>query len=187
MRRVYIICFLTTIVVVLAAAIYFIYTNTSQREKSETADYYLAVNSGDNIQNEAVISESSQPMETKVEPKKEKKLPDVLLSEAEVNNSNFHEEVASAKESMNQEIKDEIMHRQVKLKSRPEDYEYTGNFILYPIDDEIVIFYEDFVNIYDYTGIRLDSLPKEIAKEISYGKQMHTLEELYRFLENYSS
>ncbi len=41
--------------------------------------------------------------------------------------------------------------------------------------------------IYEFTEIPLSDLPEEVRQEIAQGKQIATAEELYAFLENYSS
>lgn len=63
----------------------------------------------------------------------------------------------------------------------------TGNFILYAVDGMVIIYYEDFTTIYDYTDIKVTDLPVNLQKEIYFGKQIRDLKELYEFLEAYSS
>ena len=46
---------------------------------------------------------------------------------------------------------------------------------------------EDKKTIYEFTEIPLSDLPEEVRQEIAQGKQIATAEELYAFLENYSS
>ncbi len=67
------------------------------------------------------------------------------------------------------------------------DYSTTGNFILCEADGKVVIYYEDFMTIYDYTDIDVTGLPLELQKEIYIGKQIKTIEELYEFLEEHTS
>ena len=51
----------------------------------------------------------------------------------------------------------------------------------------IVVYYEDFVTIYDYTDIKVTDLPIELQREIYVGMQVKDLEELYEFLEDHTS
>lgn len=66
-------------------------------------------------------------------------------------------------------------------------YSRTENFILCALDGQVVVYYEDFVTIYDYTDIDITDLPIELQREIYVGKQVKDLEELYEFLEDHTS
>lgn len=66
-------------------------------------------------------------------------------------------------------------------------YSTTENFILYALDGRVVVYYEDFVTIYDYTDIDITDLPIDLQREIYVGKQVKDLEELYEFLEDHTS
>ena len=50
-----------------------------------------------------------------------------------------------------------------------------------------MVYYEDFVTIYDYTDIKVTDLPIELQREIYVGLQVKDLEELYEFLEDHTS
>ena len=63
----------------------------------------------------------------------------------------------------------------------------TENFILYALDGRVVVYYEDFVTIYDYTDIDVTDLPIDLQREIYVGMQIKDLEELYEFLEDHTS
>lgn len=62
-----------------------------------------------------------------------------------------------------------------------------GGYILYCIGGKVVIYYSDFVTIYDYTDIDINDLPDELQQEIKCGKQIKSLKELYEFLEEFTS
>ena len=66
-------------------------------------------------------------------------------------------------------------------------YSMTENFILYALDGRVVVYYEDFVTIYDYTDIDVTDLPIDLQREIYVGMQIKDLEELYEFLEDHTS
>lgn len=51
----------------------------------------------------------------------------------------------------------------------------------------VVVYLSDRTTIYEMTDILLTDLPEEVQQEISSGKTISTTEELYAFLENYSS
>ena len=60
-------------------------------------------------------------------------------------------------------------------------------FVLKELNGFVVVYLQDESTIYEYTNIIVNTLPPDVIKEIKNGKQIHTLEELYGFLENYSS
>lgn len=60
-------------------------------------------------------------------------------------------------------------------------------YIISEIDNEIVIFYDDFVTIYDYTGIKTDTLDTELKKQLRCGIQVKSMSDLYHFLEEHTS
>lgn len=51
----------------------------------------------------------------------------------------------------------------------------------------VVVYLSDRQTIYEMTEIPLSDLPEEVQQEISAGKYIGTKDELYGFLENYSS
>lgn len=51
----------------------------------------------------------------------------------------------------------------------------------------IYIYQSDGETIYEKTSITMDEVPEEIRETIRKGKGIQTLEELFSFLENYSS
>lgn len=70
------------------------------------------------------------------------------------------------------------------------NYSYVrpGNsFYLAVRDNEVVVYQEDMETIYMNTGIELSSLPDDIQQEIIQMIWMENEENLYHFLENYSS
>ena len=51
----------------------------------------------------------------------------------------------------------------------------------------VVVYLSDKKTVYEYTDISLEGLPENLQKEIQNGKYIETSENLYGFLENYSS
>ena len=51
----------------------------------------------------------------------------------------------------------------------------------------VVVYLSDKKTPYEYTDILVSDLPNDLAAEIKNGKYIKNLEELYGFLENYSS
>ncbi len=60
-------------------------------------------------------------------------------------------------------------------------------YYLYEINGYVVVFLSDKKTAYEYTDILVDELPKSLSTEIQNGKYIKNMEELYGFLENYSS
>ena len=60
-------------------------------------------------------------------------------------------------------------------------------FYLYDLNGYIVVYGNDHQTIYEYTNIVIDELPENLQKELKNGKYVGSKEELYGFLENYSS
>lgn len=64
--------------------------------------------------------------------------------------------------------------------------ENTGYYI--GVKNGFLIIYEsDKSTVYEYTDILYDGLPNDLQEEISDGKYVNSLKDLYSFLENYSS
>ena len=68
-------------------------------------------------------------------------------------------------------------------QERPSEYEY----ILRNHDDYVTVYRLPEDEIYEYTDVILDVLPEELQEEIRQGKYLRNEEELYNFLENYTS
>ena len=60
-------------------------------------------------------------------------------------------------------------------------------FVVREEDGYLNVYFGEEDALYMYTGIAYQGLPEELKKEISNGKTFDTLEDLYRFLESYSS
>jgi len=60
-------------------------------------------------------------------------------------------------------------------------------FYLYEVNGYVVVFKNDKMTPYEYTTISYDTLPEIIKQEIKNGKYIKNEEELYGFLENYTS
>ena len=68
-------------------------------------------------------------------------------------------------------------------QERPSEYEY----ILRNHDDYVTVYRLPEDEIYEYTDVILDVLPEELQEAIRQGKYLRKEEELYKFLENYTS
>lgn len=60
-------------------------------------------------------------------------------------------------------------------------------FVVTEEEGFLTVYLDDTDTVYMYTGIASASLPIDLQQEISNGKIFSNLEDLYRFLESYSS
>lgn len=60
-------------------------------------------------------------------------------------------------------------------------------YYLYEVNGYVVVFLSDKKTPYEYTDIVYEELPELLRTEIKNGKYIEGTEELYGFLENYSS
>ncbi len=60
-------------------------------------------------------------------------------------------------------------------------------YLLTVEDHRIVVYYKNLETLFCHTDIRMDQLPEQVQKEILQIKKLQTEEELYGFLESYSS
>lgn len=67
------------------------------------------------------------------------------------------------------------------LEPEPECYLLTAE------DHFVVVYYKNLQTLYCYTNIRVEDLPVEVQEEIMQIKRLDTPEELFAFLESYSS
>ena len=65
-------------------------------------------------------------------------------------------------------------------------YDANG-FYLYEVNGYVVVFTNDKHTPYEYTDILYEELPELLKQEIKNGKYIKNEEELYGFLENYTS
>lgn len=76
-----------------------------------------------------------------------------------------------------------------RIVLRKTYYPYDENYKYYLIEENgfITVYYVDQETVYEYTDISLDTLPESLQTDIKSGKCIKNTEELYNFLENYSS
>ena len=65
--------------------------------------------------------------------------------------------------------------------------EKTSGYYLMVLDGKIAVMEEDKKTIYLTTDIYVDALSDSLKKELLLGKFIHTMDELYGFLESYTS
>lgn len=78
---------------------------------------------------------------------------------------------------------DRIVLRQEEEQEGQEE----GEFLLKVENDHITVYSKKDSQVYEYTNIPLDALPEEMKREVLLGMTLKGEDELYSFLENYSS
>ena len=74
--------------------------------------------------------------------------------------------------------------RSVAVKGEAEKNE---GYYLAELHGYVVVYLSDQSTVYEFTDIPFEELPKEVQTSVKQKKYVETEEELYAFLENYSS
>ena len=80
----------------------------------------------------------------------------------------------------------EFIRQEAEVKESLKVVEPEG-FVLLEEDGFVAVYEADRKTRYSTTGILLDELPEELQQEIQQGKVIESEEQLYNFLESYSS
>ena len=76
---------------------------------------------------------------------------------------------------------------QIILRQEEESTKADQEFLLKVEDRCITVYEKETGEVFEHTNIPLESLPQELQAEVLLGKTLEGNEELYSFLENYSS
>lgn len=76
---------------------------------------------------------------------------------------------------------------QIVLRKTYHPYADNYKYFLVAENGFITVYYADKSTVYEYTNISTEDLPNELKEEVVNGKYITTLDDLYNFLENYSS
>lgn len=83
----------------------------------------------------------------------------------------YHKALAEMEEERLEELVDDL-----------DDYYYVKS-----TDGYVTVYFADKATVYEYTSIPISELPKNIQKELTTGKKLNSIKQVYGFLENYSS
>ena len=78
---------------------------------------------------------------------------------------------------------EQVVLRQEEEEIKKEDQEY----LLKVEEGSVTVYEKDTGEVFEHTNIPLESLPRELQGEVLLGKTLSGNQELYSFLENYSS
>lgn len=95
-----------------------------------------------------------------------------------------YDRVAQRQAAPDQEVTDA---RSITAEGEAVDEKAGEGYYLCEMQGFVVVYLSDRKTIYEMTEIPLTDLPEEVQQEIAVGKYIPTQEELYGFLENYSS
>ena len=79
---------------------------------------------------------------------------------------------------------DHVVLKQEKAGTEEKEQQ---TFCLQVENGYVVVYQEGGSQVYEYTDIPLEALPTELQSQVLLGKVLHSQDELYNFLENYSS
>lgn len=82
---------------------------------------------------------------------------------------------------------EEYIRQNGENEAVPADASGEGGYLLTEEEGMVVVYRSNSHELYEKTGIPVESLPGEVQKELSEGKTVKDNMELYGFLENYSS
>lgn len=82
---------------------------------------------------------------------------------------------------------EKVEQMEAQLEKADGDARKESGYCLVERNGYIVVCLADGVTFYADTDIRIDRLPRALAREIADGKYIETEKALYGFLENYSS
>ena len=76
-----------------------------------------------------------------------------------------------------------VSYTHLDVYKRQDQYE----FLLVDHNDYVAVYQLPEREIYEYTDVIMEVLPEDVQKEVQHGKYIKNEEELYNFLENYTS
>ena len=92
-----------------------------------------------------------------------------------------------ASEEENEETQAQALETMGSGNKRISELLETGAYYLMAREGYVCVYYEDLKTIYLVTDILIDHLPDKVRQEVLDKKYMKNEEELYNFLESYSS
>lgn len=151
----------------------------SSQKATTTADTVYVVESYDHGTDE--VSEKEETIPDQYIGKTREELEDIMAAYSDAPSlSDLEKGFASM------ELKSFSPNRLVVTKNYYTDLE-NENFYLLVENEYINVYYSDLKTVYLYTDILLSDLPEDIQQDILNKKYIESEEELYNFLESYSS
>lgn len=92
---------------------------------------------------------------------------------------------SAAVDRQKEEIESDLKQDSVQMTEG--NAEKNNGYYLMQRDGFVIVCLQDKKTVYEYTSIEVTELPVTLQNEIKNGKYVESLQELYGFLENYSS
>lgn len=92
-------------------------------------------------------------------------------------------EMVPAKGETGESVAEKVPAAEEAAADSTDQYE----FLLVDHNDYVAVYQLPEREIYEYTDVIMEVLPEEVQKEVQQGKYIKNEEELYNFLENYTS
>lgn len=92
-------------------------------------------------------------------------------------------EMVPAKSETGESVAEKVPAAEETEADLSDQYE----FLLVDHNDYVAVYQLPEREIYEYTDVIMEVLPEEVQKEVQQGKYIKNEEELYNFLENYTS
>ena len=73
------------------------------------------------------------------------------------------------------------------LEKKKGDAVKNNGYYISSLQGYVVVYCDDHKTVYEVTDISINSLPKDIQEKVMNSMYIESTEELYQFLENYSS
>ena len=75
----------------------------------------------------------------------------------------------------------------IRRSSAKGEFVTDNSYYLKELQGYVAVYLQDGTTLYEITDLSVDDLPNEVKTELENGIYMNSAEELYGFLENYSS
>ena len=85
------------------------------------------------------------------------------------------------------ETGDSVAEKALAAEETGVDPSNQYEFLLVDHNDYVAVYQLPEREIYEYTDVIMEVLPEDVQKEVQHGKYIKNEEELYNFLENYTS
>ena len=168
-------------------------TYQAEKEKAEEQESVSAGSTEDKLNIETIYQVESYDVQTEATTTTYETLPEALVG------ADKEKAMEYCKKYMNNLSADEFLlglqsmgvvtfsAERVVVRKIYDSSKIEYKYYLISIDDEVVVYYGDKKNIYEYTGITTSSLDIKEQKALKNGVEVRDEDELFAILENYSS
>ena len=110
------------------------------------------------------------------------------MSKLQESSAQERQQVSTLVSSKDQELVFETYEEQIVLRQEEEESNGSDQEFLLKVENGCITVYDkESGEVFEHTNIPLETLPQELQAEVLLGKTLSGDQELYSFLENYSS